>query len=111
MVEAFRVSRSVKAAYAASIDSAQANAIVGEANAFRLEADPADSSVTIIKLGNLPPPLTVGPRVYWEAAFGEACLHGPRMLAALLLVVSDALFPDDARVAREKLLRSLRINQ
>lgn len=107
MVEAFRVNMSIKAAYAAYVDPTEAHAIVGEANAFRLESDPDDSSVTLIKLGNLPPPLGVRPRAYWEAAFGEACLHGPRMLAALLLVVPDDLFPENAKTARAKLLQYL----
>jgi hypothetical protein len=108
MVPLHSVKRPLKAAYAEMIDPTEAHAVIGEANALRLEADPGDRTVTIIKLAKVPPPLFSRTTTFWEAAFAEACLHGPRMLAALLLVVSETQFPDEAKEARAKLLKELR---
>lgn len=108
LVPVYLIKRQLKAAYAASIDPTEAHAVISDANALRREADPEDPAVTVISLANLPPPLSVRPTAFWEAAFGEACLHGPRMLAALLHAVPEHQFPDDARTARATLLDKLR---
>jgi hypothetical protein len=111
MVPIHLVSRPLKAAYAETIDPTDAHAVINEANALRLEADPGDRTVTVIKLSKLPPPHFSRTTAFWETAFAEACLHGPRMLAALLLVVPETQFPDDVKAAREKLLKQLRSPQ
>ena len=66
-----------------------------------------DSDVTVVESVYLPPPDTTQPAHYWQVAFREAKNHGPRMLAALLLVVSDEQFPPEAKRAKARLLARL----
>lgn len=108
MVETYKVPNSIKKAYAATISPFNAQSIVSAANAFRMEADPKDRRATVIRPYDLPPPQGIAPYVYWQYVFTEACLHGPRMLAALLLVVPDEQFPEDTRKARLLLLEEIK---
>ncbi len=108
MVSFHMVSRNLKDAYAAYIQPAQAHAVLSEAIAFRKQADPEESQATCIRHADLPAPAAVPPSVYWQAAFTEACLHGPRMLAAMLLVVPDLAFASSVRLERQHLLEKLK---
>jgi hypothetical protein len=108
MVEMSKVSRNIIEAYAAAIRPTDSAFVVSQANAFRSEADPGDPDVTTIRLINLPPPGTVPPYVFWSDVFSEACLNGPRMLAALLLVVKDTQFSAGTKADRQELLDYLR---
>ena len=110
MVPPFKVKRAIKEAFADLIPPARAMTTVEDAIALRLEADPYDSEVTYIRRRDLIPPETVSPMTFWNAAFTEACLHGPRMLAALLMSVDERMFPEEALNDRKALLRNLQTN-
>lgn len=104
MVEAHLVSLSIIQNYARLIKPREAMQIIAEANAFRLEADLNSPSATIIKDYQLLPVHSVTPYEFWLDAFKEARLHGPRMLAALLMVVPDFQFEPKAQEAKRDLL-------
>jgi TIR domain len=107
MVELHRVPNSLVRAYAALHGTrAAAHALVQEANSFRLAADPGDPSVTVIGLEYLPA-FEAGAFSFWQSAFFEACRHGPRMLAALVLAQPDEQFRPEARRDRAGLLGHL----
>lgn len=91
-------------AYAEYFSAARADLLVDRANAFRRQAD---KNASVIHKTDVPRVELVEPIRYWHSVFREACLHGPRMLAALLLVVNDQNFPTQARTARRKLLDQL----
>lgn len=101
IVEGFRIPRSIIRAYASNIRSFEAYKVIDEANAFRREVD---NNCTIIEHADLPPANSVRPYEFWLDVFSEACLHGPRMLAAILLTVPDDQFPGKTREAREELI-------
>ena len=42
--------------------------------------------------------------VYWKQVFDNACLYGPRMVAALLLAAPTERFSQAAQAARQTLL-------
>jgi len=107
MVQPHIVSTSLIQEYARLIRQHEALQVIAEANAFRLEADPNDPKTTIIKEFQLVPVYTVAPYAFWLDAFKEARLHGPRMLAALLMVVPDDQFEPKARENRRQLLDNL----
>lgn len=108
MVELHRISGALTRAYAALLDTrAAAHTLVQEANRFRISADPDDPSVSIIGLEHLPA-FEAGAYSFWQSALYEACRHGPRMLAALLLSQPDEQFGAQARRDREELLTHLR---
>jgi hypothetical protein len=110
MVPSFKVKRTIKEAFADLIPPARAMTTVEDAIALRLEADPYDSEVTYIRRRDLVPPETVAPMTFWNAVFTEACLHGPRMLAALLMAVDERMFSEEAKNDRQALLRNLQTN-
>ena len=110
MVPPFKVKRAIKEAFADLIPPARAMTTVEDAITLRLEADPYDSEVTYIRRRDLVPPETVSPMTFWSAAFTEACLHGPRMLAALLMAVDERMLPQQAKDERKALLRDLQTN-
>lgn len=93
--------------YAQLIRQFEAQQVIADANRFRLEADPEDPAATTIKEFQLLPVYSVPPYAFWLSAFVEARLHGPRMLAALLMVVPDDQFGVKARSNRHALLDSL----
>lgn len=107
MVQPFKVKRAIKEAFADLIPPARAMTTVENAIALRLEADPYDPEVTYIRRRDLVPPDTVAPMTFWNSVFTEACLHGPRMLAALLMAVDDRMFPEEAKNERQALLLDL----
>jgi Trypsin-like peptidase domain len=82
----------------------KAQAILREANRLRAQADPKGG---MIDEASLPPP-TVAPLDYWFIAFTEACLQGPRMLGALLLVMDDWQFSQGLQRERRDILDYLR---
>ncbi len=61
---------------------------------------------TIVEAIHLPAATAPMLRV-WAAIFTEACLHGPRMLAALLLILPKKRCPNDAVDKLNSLLRRL----
>lgn len=106
MIQSSDIPYSLKKAYADRIRVREARQVVDDANAFRREADPGTKF--IIDHAKLISPEDQSPISYWIDAFGEAGRQGPRMLAALVLVVPDDLFPADARRDRQRLLTYLR---
>jgi hypothetical protein len=83
----------------------KAPAIVGEANRLRRQADDGAGLIDFAEV----PPSAAAPSEYWYGAFGAACLQGPRMLAALLLVMDEWQFAEPIQVERRKLLDYLRV--
>jgi hypothetical protein len=108
MVPSHKVPTCIKQAYANFIPVRQARDWIDRANSFREEADPEDTTVTLIKTSHLRSPEDNAPIDFWIDAFNEAGKHGPRMLAALLLVVDDAQFDNEVKQERSKLLKLLR---
>jgi hypothetical protein len=105
MIPGQRVEESLIDAYAERFSAARADLLIDRANAFRQQADPR---ATVIRKADIPRVELVEPIRYWQSVFTEARLHGPRMLAALLLVVNDEAFPQEAQAARRKLLDELK---
>lgn len=87
----------------------EARSVMDRAVEMRLAVDPNDPGVTTVSHGDLPLIEKAGANEYWALAFGEAALHGPRMLAALVLAVPDDLFDVPARRERAELLIKLRL--
>jgi hypothetical protein len=94
--------------YADLIPVREARQLIDRANALRQDADPEDDTVTLIKQSRLRSPEDNAPIDFWIDAFGEAGKYGPRMLAALLLVLDDAQFDEIATRDRRELLDFLR---
>ena len=107
-VESHRIRRVLIDAVAERYSDATAALIVQGANEMRVDADPSSPEASIIRQITLPTIGVVGPIAYWAAVFTEAKLHGPRMLAALLLTVNSQAFPPAARNARQELLTYLK---
>jgi hypothetical protein len=82
----------------------KAQAIVREANRVRLQADPKGGMIDEVSL----PPPTAASSDYWFIAFSEACLQGPKMLAALLLVMDDWQFSEALQRERRDIIDYLR---
>jgi len=99
------------AAFAAAIPSAQASLAIVDANALVVEAAPDDSDVGVIRHIDLPDPATATPFSFWIAAFNQARLHGPRMVAALLLSLPEHKYPPSALAQRNHLLQALQTPQ
>jgi hypothetical protein len=108
LVPSHKVPSSLKQAYATLVRTREARQVIDDANAFRQEADPGDASVTLIKQFRLRSPEDNPPLDFWMDAFAEAGKHGPRMLAALVLVVEDGEFPESVKKDRRTLLEYLR---
>jgi hypothetical protein len=108
LVPSHKVSRRIKQMYADLIPVREARQWIDTANSFRQDADPEDSTITLIRQSHLRSPVDNAPIDFWIDAFGEAGRHGPRMLAALLLVLDDAQFDEHAKQDRRRLLEFLR---
>ncbi len=107
MVEGHLISEKIIEAYAKLIRPKQAMIYIDKANRMRKDADPNDDSVTILESYTLLSPTESRPMDFWLDAFHEARLHGPRMLAALLSVLPDEQFNEDAKNAKNQLLENL----
>jgi hypothetical protein len=97
-------------AFAEFVDISESLQVIDEANAFRKQADPNENGAITIKKINLPHPSRNSPKEFWLQAFAQARLHGPRMLAALLLSVQDTFFPPEVINAKNKLLNGIKNN-
>jgi TIR domain-containing protein len=103
------VSDALISAYAELLPTdAKSRLIIDRAIRMRLQADPDDPRATVIAFGDLPNLNFVGAKAFWQEVFLQAALHGPRMLASLLLAQPDDLFPPTARLDRARLLLYLR---
>lgn len=78
--------------------------ILGEAVSMVLDADHTASHIRPIDLPGDHAPI----RRFWLDAFHNACLHGTRMVAALLLVLDRQRFSAEGLARREELLARLR---
>lgn len=107
MVEGHLISEKIVEAYAKFIRPNQAMKFINKANRLRKEADPDDDSVTILESYTLLSPTESRPIDFWLDAFHEARLHGPRMLAALLSVLPDEQFNNEAKYAKNQLVQYL----
>ena len=107
MVEGHMVNHKIVEAYARTIPQKKAITTIEKANGFRIEADIGDPETTIIELMDLLSPSETKPFDFWTSTFHEACLNGPRMLAALLYVVRDGQFNTEAKQAKKRLLEYL----
>jgi len=105
MVKLFLVRRSLIQSYAELIPSQESISVINEAVFIRLSADP---DATFIQPYHLPVPGIVASIVFWTEAFAEACRHGPRMLAALLLAVKADQFTQSVQEQRTELLQTLK---
>lgn len=111
MVQAHLVKTDLIQDYAKLISPFETKQVIADAIAFRLEAEPGNDSITYVQMHHLPPPYNVPQIVFWSDAFVEARKHGPRMLAALLMVVPDDMFGEKAKANRRELLNTtLRYN-
>lgn len=106
MVELTKIPRSIIEMYAKLIREPEARLVISEANSFRQEANP--ETQFIIPLYKIPSPEKIPAFDFWIEAFNYAGLQGPRMLAALLLIVPDDHFITKAKEARKNLLESLK---
>jgi len=108
-VEARWITAAIVSAYAEFVRSqGKAASLVAEANDLALVEDSTHAGSKTISLGDLPIFGVVPPFEFWQAAFDEARLKGPRMVVSLLLVQSDEEFPARARADRARLLQYLR---
>lgn len=105
------INSSIITAYASAITVEQAPMILAKAVSYRIAADPHDPKVTYVAPYDVPAPTYIAPRTYWQNVFVEAGRHGPRMLAALLLVVDDLQFNAQAKQDRSALLNMLKTYQ
>ena len=101
------VDRSIVREYARLIPAFEAASVIGEAARYRRSA--GEPNATVVQTEYLPPPDTAQPAHYWQEAFREAMKHGPRMVAALLFVVSDEQFSPVAKHAKRRLLDRLAV--
>lgn len=108
MVEGHLVPITLIQAFADFVEDTYSLQAIYEANAFRKEADPYESGSILIRKSKLPNPNKNNADEFWLAAFAQARLHGPRMLAALLLTVQDTFFPKEAIDEKYRLLDVLR---
>lgn len=109
MVKFFWVTDELVTAYGNLLENpAKARTVLNKAVQLRQAADSHDPRVTYINPGDLPLLANVGAYAFWQEVFSEACKHGPRMLAALLLAQPDDMFEPAARSDRAKLLHDLR---
>lgn len=102
-----KVSSELYTIYAELFSHQMAEQVVLNAISLRKQAD-EDDKVTTVKLIDLPPHDTTPPIDYWRKVFSLSCLHGPRMLGALLYVVPEDQFPRSTKKARQELLDFLK---
>jgi len=107
-ISAFRIPPILIETYAKLTPSSQAVTELSKAIAYRIEANPDDPEVTYPEPIYLPPPEFTAPISYWHALFANAGLHGPRMLAALLLSKPDTQFTTEAKRVRQTFLNYLK---
>jgi len=106
MVDIYEVGEEIISEFARTIDREKALVVVRRANRLRKTADPLDA--TIIDEIDLINPNKNAPFDFWHAVFDEACRHGPRMLAAILLSVPDSRFRALPKKKRNALLNYLK---
>jgi hypothetical protein len=94
-------------AFATAIPATQASLAIVDANALVVEAAPDDADVGVIRHIDLPDPSAVPPFSFWIAAFNQARLHGPRMVAAMLLSLEERKYSPAALAQRDHLLCTL----
>ncbi|MDY8134677.1 caspase family protein [Aquimarina sp. 2201CG5-10] len=111
LVDAYLIDDSIMEAYARAITSKKAHRFIKKANRLRLSADPDDKRTTIIDPSCLIPNENAAPIDVWENIFDTARLHGPRMLAALLLVVPNDKLKEDVREETNRLLERLKTHK
>lgn len=102
------VSTALIQSYARLIYPFEASQVIAEANRLVHEAGGAPNDM--IQEHYLVPPFSNAPYQFWLDAFKEARLHGPRMTAALLMVVPDDRFEEKAKANRFELLKSTLVN-
>ncbi len=106
LVEPNLIKKTIIETYARLIPLAERRLVVSEANNFRLEADPGTPYT--IRLHMIQSADNVPAFTFWMDVFDYARLQGPRMLAALLLVVPDDMWDNRSKNDRQTLLNSLR---
>lgn len=102
--EIFLVRSDLIQAYADAAGADNAPAVLGQAIFLQISANP---NATYVRPSHLPDPRFNPPSVYWRSAFSEACLHGPRMVAALLYAMDYSQFTDSVKAERMTLLSTL----
>jgi hypothetical protein len=93
-VDPFVVKLSVKQAFAGTTDPVRAAALIGEASELVITAlarPPNNRYTHVIAPADLPNPQHSGLLNYWSVVFDQACMLGPRMVGALLLVAPAAV--------------------
>ncbi|MFZ5961782.1 esterase/lipase family protein [Thalassococcus sp. BH17M4-6] len=100
---AFNLARS----YADCFDHFEARALIGKINEARRQASRDKVDVGQIRKGKLPDAGIVGLENFWLEVFEQAALHGPRMMASILLSVDHPQLSDAAKMERSELLRRL----
>ncbi|MVM33997.1 TIR domain-containing protein [Spirosoma sp. HMF4905] len=108
MVDAVDVPKNIIDNISKTIPINEAETWINEANRFRKKADPDDPKTTIIELHTLQSVYQLSSSDYWAKVIGQARLHGPRMLAALLLTVPDSGFTTSAKEDKDELLQRLK---
>ncbi len=108
-IEPYRVGKVLIQAFADTIRPEQAALTLDEAVAMRVESEPGNPELRYLHHSEVSPPRSTPPLIYWTEVFQNACLYGPRMVAALLLVVDPLLLPPRAREARSNLLNQLKV--
>lgn len=100
---AFNLARS----YADCFDQFEARALIGKINDARQQANRGDDNTGQIRRGKLPDAGVVGLENFWLEVFEQAALHGPRMMASVLLSVDHPQLTEAAREERSELLLHL----
>lgn len=107
MVEGHLVKYEIIKMFAKLVPSGSELMYVNMANSLRLEAD-NDDKVRVIEAFNLPSPKFANSLNFWNAAFGQARLNGPRMLVALLNVLPDEQFDERTKNIKNTLIEKLK---
>ncbi|MBS1702943.1 MAG: toll/interleukin-1 receptor domain-containing protein [Armatimonadetes bacterium] len=108
MVPSLSIPRDLVRTYADLIPAAHCRDVIDEADALRLEADPGPET-TIVQHRELLIPEYTPTYNYWSMAFNTAGLHGPRMVAALVMAgPKPEQMSDVTRLKRDALLETLR---
>jgi hypothetical protein len=102
--EMLRIRPSILDEYARAARGDAAASVVNEAAYLQISANP---EATYILPYHLPDPHDVTALTYWRSTFAEACLHGPRMVGALLQALDDNMFPAAVQNERQQLLTTL----
>ncbi|MGH1388293.1 caspase family protein [Kordia sp.] len=108
MVEGYMINDKIIETYAKSINQQQSRSYINQANRLRKQADPQNSQTTLINHIELPSPRESNAANYWAHAFHQASLNGPRMLAALLNVLTDDKYDTETLESKNQLLEYLK---